>query len=217
MTALTLMVTLSSVITSCGVTSSVTVRRSILTRRSMPKGMIRRSPGPLSAIRRPSRKSTPRSYSLMMRTAEVKPIRTTRTMMPRTISANMPTGPSSLMQCCSCYGRLRRCGLRSLHSVRLRLFDGLDSQSQAVYREDANRRARGQRAGVGGCLPECALDEDQAIRVERLANGPNPPNHRLFARGIRLLPCGDHFTQDEEEDAGDDGDGDQQQRKVDRF
>src|ERR671934_115029 len=58
MTALTLTVTLSSVMTSWGGTSRVTVRRSILTRRSMPKGMISLSPGPLRAIRRPSRKRT---------------------------------------------------------------------------------------------------------------------------------------------------------------
>src|SRR2546425_2902047 len=220
MTALTLTVTLSRVMTSWGGTSRVTVLRSILTSRSMPNGMMSRSPGPFSVIRRPSRKSTPRSYSLMMRMAELKPIRTTRTMMPRTISANMPTGPSSLMQWSSCYGwrqRLGGCRLWSLRQRALLLLHRLHSQPKAIQPEDPDLGAGGQRPPRRGCLPERTVDEDHAIRIERLADRADVTHHGLLARSVRLPPCGDDFLKDEEEDAGDGKDGNQQQRKVDGF
>src|SRR5438067_1583997 len=220
MTALTLTVTLSRVMTSWGGTSRVTVLRSILTSRSMPNGMMSRSPGPFSVISRPSRKSTPRSYSLMMRMAELKPISTTRTMMPRTISANMPTGPSSLMQWSSCYGwrqRLGGCRLGSLRQRALLLLHRLHSQPKAIQPENPDLGAGGQRPAGRGRLPEGPVDEDHAIRIERLADGADVTHHGLLARGVRLPPCGDDFLKDEEEDAGDAQDGNQQQRKVDGF
>src|SRR5207249_1578710 len=164
--------------------------------------------------------STPRSYSLMMRMAELKPISTTRTMMPRTISANMPTGPSSLMQWSSCYGwrqRLGGCRLGSLRQRALLLLHRLHSQPKAIQPEDPDLGAGGQRPAGRGRLPERTVDEDHAIRIERLADGADVTHHGLLARGVRLPPCGDDFLKDEEEDAGDAQDGNQQQRKVDGF
>src|SRR5213080_1617310 len=157
----------------------------------MPNGMIRRKPGPFSAIRRPSRNSTPRSYSLMMRMAELKPISTTRTMMPRTISANMPTGPSSLMQWSSCYGwrqRLGGCRLWSLRQRALLLLHRLHSQPKSIQPEDPDRGSYGQRPLGRGGLPERTVDEDHAIRVERLAHRSDVTHHGLLARGVRLPP-----------------------------
>src|SRR5438309_5956790 len=85
-TARTLMVTLSLVITSCGWTSRVMVRRSILKSRSIPKGMIRKSPGPFRLMSRPKRKAPPRSYSRAMRTLIAA---RTITMKTTTISAGI--------------------------------------------------------------------------------------------------------------------------------
>src|SRR2546423_10708912 len=174
MTALTLTVTLSRVMTSWGGTSRVTVLRSILTSRSMPNGMMSRSPGPFSVIRRPSRKSTPRSYSLMIRMAELKPISTTRTMMPRTISANMPTGPSSLMQWSSCYGwrqRLGGCRLGSLRQRALLLLHRLHSQPKAIQPENPDLGAGGQRPPGPGPLPDGTLYENHTVRLDATAHG----------------------------------------------
>ena len=62
MTALTFTVTLSLVMMSCGGTSIVMVLRLTFTSLSMP-GMIIISPGPLSGMSLPRRKTTPLSYS----------------------------------------------------------------------------------------------------------------------------------------------------------
>ena len=59
---MTLAGTLSLVMTSWAGTSKVMVRRSTRTTRST-MGMMRKSPGPLAGISRPSRKITPRWYS----------------------------------------------------------------------------------------------------------------------------------------------------------
>ncbi len=85
MTALTFAVTLSLVITSCGGTSRVMTRRSIFTRRSTPNGMMKKRPGPLSAMRRPSRNTTPRSYSFAMRRLENAMITARTTITKRTV------------------------------------------------------------------------------------------------------------------------------------
>ena len=63
MTAFTLTETLSLVTTSCGGTSSATVRSVTFTIFSNI-GMRRMSPGPRTPTNRPSRNTTPRSYSL---------------------------------------------------------------------------------------------------------------------------------------------------------
>ena len=97
MTALTLTVTLSEVMTSCGGTSRVITRRSTLVRRSTPKGRMRKRPGPLSSISRPSRNTTPRSYSLAIRTVEAATTRTssatTATMTIGVVIELSPFGP----------------------------------------------------------------------------------------------------------------------------
>src|SRR5579884_1420640 len=71
MTAETLIVTLSRVITSCGGTGRVTIRRSTLIMR-VTNGGTRKMPGPFAPCRRPSTKITPRSYCCTIRTAERK-------------------------------------------------------------------------------------------------------------------------------------------------
>src|SRR5574340_48441 len=83
MTAFTLTVTLSLVMTSCGGTSIVTVRRLTRTSLSM-KGMMTTTPGPFPPMsplaNRPQRKITPRSYSR----STLNPIRTNTTATNRT-------------------------------------------------------------------------------------------------------------------------------------
>ena len=81
-------VTLSFVITSCGGTLSVTVRRSTRTIWSTI-GIRKRRPGPLSAISRPSRKTTPRSYSRRIRIADAAISRTSTTSAPTTTNATI--------------------------------------------------------------------------------------------------------------------------------
>ena len=82
MTALTRNVTLSLVMTSCGGMSYVTVWRFTFTIRSMI-GMMKNRPGPLAAITRPSRKITPRSYSLTILIAATSSSRTTNAAAAR--------------------------------------------------------------------------------------------------------------------------------------
>ena len=66
MTAFTLIETLSRVMTSWGGTCSAVTRMSMMTMRSM-KGMIHLRPAVRTPTKRPSRSTTPCSYSLMMR------------------------------------------------------------------------------------------------------------------------------------------------------
>src|SRR5918999_5130562 len=82
-TAFTRTVTLSLVMMSWLGMSLVNVWRLTFTIRSMI-GMMKNRPGPLAPITRPSRKITPRSYSLTMRIAEIATItmRTTAVPMP---------------------------------------------------------------------------------------------------------------------------------------
>ena len=68
---------------SCVGTSRVTVRKSTFTRRST-KGMMRNQPGPLGDCTRPRRKTTPRSYSAIMRTDKKN-----RTRAPAAITQRM--------------------------------------------------------------------------------------------------------------------------------
>src|SRR5262245_36836118 len=81
-TALTLIVTLSSVITSCAGTSSVITRVSTRTIRSRI-GMSRNKPGPRAPTSRPSRNTTPRSYSGTILIAENTSISTTSRIAAR--------------------------------------------------------------------------------------------------------------------------------------
>ena len=69
-TALTLTDTLSCEITSCGGTSITTVRRSTRTICWMA-GTMMTSPGPFTRQKRPSRNTTPRSYSRSTRNDEM--------------------------------------------------------------------------------------------------------------------------------------------------
>src|SRR5260370_42016852 len=69
MTAVTLIVMLSRVITSCGGTVSVTIRRSTFSMREM-NGMIQNKPGPFAPVNLPKTKITPRSYCCTTRRPE---------------------------------------------------------------------------------------------------------------------------------------------------
>src|SRR6266516_5386525 len=83
MTAVTLIVTLSRVITSCGGTVSVTIRRSTLIIREMSGGTRKRT-GPFAPVKRPSTKITPRSYCCTTRIAESARNTNKSTMAPST-------------------------------------------------------------------------------------------------------------------------------------
>src|SRR5581483_11155797 len=95
MTAVTLMVTLSRVITSCGGTVSVTMRKSILSMREM-KGGTRKRPGPFAPIKRPSTKITPRSYGCTTRIAESGSQISSTTLRPRSITTKRFMSRASL-------------------------------------------------------------------------------------------------------------------------
>ena len=73
---MTLTVTLSRVITSWGGTSCTTTRRSTFTI-CCTNGMRMMRPGPFTPVKRPSVKTTPRSYSLKMRIAAERNMTTT--------------------------------------------------------------------------------------------------------------------------------------------
>ena len=94
MTAFTLIDTLSRVITSCGGTCSAVTRMSMMIIRSM-NGMIHLSPADRTPANRPSRSTTPCSYSLMIRI----PDRNQSTMMATAMAGPMkgmfPPLPSS--------------------------------------------------------------------------------------------------------------------------
>src|SRR5215204_5421388 len=88
MTAFTRAGTLSRVMTSWGGTSMVTVLRSILTILST-SGKSRKSPGPLGPPwTRPSRKMTPRSYSLTTLIALIRTATTNIATIATRIAAN---------------------------------------------------------------------------------------------------------------------------------
>src|SRR4029077_8669525 len=95
-------------------------------------GMMKKRPGPFSAMSRPSRKTTPRSYSAAMRRLEKSAIRT----MTRITAMKIST-------LASIYLFLLRLAVR--HSV----FWG-DLQLEALPPDDADRRARVNRRGGGG-------------------------------------------------------------------
>src|ERR1700722_16112044 len=111
MTALTLRVTLSRVMTSCGGTSIASWRR--LTRTIWSRGRkIQMRPGPAAAcLTRPRRKMTPRSYSLRM-LRQLTRERTTMTMKKKSGRDIMGSGlcrPDCGRRCdCIC-----RCGSSS--------------------------------------------------------------------------------------------------------
>src|SRR5215211_5961380 len=163
--------------TSCGGTVSVTVRRSIRTMRSTI-GIRKISPGPFCAIRRPSRKMTPRSYSRRIRIPEARTI-ARKTISRTTIAMTTPT--SRLLSL-------------STYPARLRCIGGAhrrDVESQPLHRLHAHSTAALQAPPVavrGPQLraPKGALHEDLSDRIERLANLPDRPDHLLPAGAFRL-------------------------------
>src|SRR6266550_2028783 len=100
--------------------------------------------------------------------------------LSRTISANMPTGPSSLMQWSSCYGwrhGLGGCRLWSLrHRARL-LLQRLYPEPKTIQPEHPHPGACRQRPACRGCVPEGTVDEDHPIGIERLADGSDVTHH----------------------------------------
>src|SRR5579864_185726 len=123
MTALTFTETLSREMTSWGGTSMTTVRRSTLTI-CCAAGKTRKMPGPLTAVKRPKVKITPRSYSFNTLKAlnSINAAMTTTTIMPMPMSIS-----------------LSRCWFRRLHyklqAVPLHHPHGIaDAQRCATFR-----------------------------------------------------------------------------------
>src|SRR5436309_2370746 len=87
MTAVTLIVTLSRVITSCGGTVRVTIRWSTLTIRVIIGGT-QNTPGPFAPVRLPRIKITPRSYCCTIRSPERKKKMTIRTTNATSVHSN---------------------------------------------------------------------------------------------------------------------------------
>src|SRR5215467_951844 len=153
MTALTLVVTLSLVMTSCGGTSRVITRRSIFTSRSTPNGMMKRSPAGFRSIRRPRRNTTPRSYSLMIRRLEKTTTRASRTMTPTTMSVPMST---ALLLLVLLRGRFNGSG-----------FARFDFEPEPIAAHDLDGRAGGNGRARGRRLPQDAAHRDQALWRQR--------------------------------------------------
>src|SRR5207244_3599094 len=97
------------------------------------------------------------------------------------------------------------------------LLSRFHAEVKAVQPQDANLGAGGQRPAGRGGLPERAVDEDHAIRLQRLADGSDVTHHGFLAGGVRLPTRDDDFLEDEDEDAGDDEHGNQQEWQVDGF
>src|SRR5215211_3822385 len=162
--------------TSCGGTFSVTVRRSTRTILSM-MGISRKRPGPFGGeCSRPSRKITPRSYSRAIRidaeSRNSKMTTTAATAMKAAVMRLLPDGRARLSYVTfrlvlgRSYGGL----LGRPHLEDQTVFDPLDTDLFA----DPERLPRGPRP------PELAVDEDEAVGVER------PPHdadlaHKLFS------------------------------------
>src|ERR671922_2863371 len=131
MTASTRTVTLSLVMMSWGGTFMVIVWRLTFTMRSMPNGMISTNPGPFARPRtRPSRKTTPRSYSWTILMADRTRISASSTMMPMTMRLVIST-PFLLL---------------------------LDEEQESVHPPHPDLPARGDGPVEGPSLPEGSLD-----------------------------------------------------------
>src|SRR5436190_7096874 len=169
-TALTLVVTLSLVMISCGGTSRVITRRSILTTLSTPNGMMKYRPGPFSPMRRPRRKTTPRSYSFAMRRLEKTTTRASSTMTPKT-----RRGPVSTLFL------LLRFAVR-LHGSG---FARHDLESQPGAADDLDLRSRLDRLSRGRGRPQRTAHEHKALRRNVLPGLAGGANQRFGSGGHR--------------------------------
>src|SRR5207249_1249537 len=195
-TALTLVVTLSLVMISCGGTSRVITRRSILTTLSTPNGMMKYRPGPFSPMRRPRRKTTPRSYSFAMRRLEKTTTRASSTMTPKT-----RRGPVSTLFL------LLRFAVR-LHGSG---FARHDLESQPGAADDLDLRSRLDRLSRGRGRPQRAAHEHEALRRNVLPGLAGGANQRFGSGGHRRAsshPDAQH-EKHEEAEADQAGQGDQ--------
>src|ERR1700730_16342084 len=179
MTALTLRLTLSRVITSCGGTSRVTVRRSIFTIRSSI-GTIQLSPARFTSAKRPRRKITPASYSWMI----LRPVMIQRPMGMRKMSKATGKG-------CSFRKRRRRSG----GAV------GGNLEHQAFDLQHARPGTQGERVPAARA-PQLAIDEHAAggpygDRIADLAHLPHQPGG---ARGEAVARGAVHLRHQREAD-----------------
>ena len=172
-------VTLSRVMTSCGGTFSVTVRRSTRTIWSTI-GIRNRRPGPLRAISRPSRKTTPRSYSRRIRTEAA------RTSRPMTTSAATTTNATITRTLYPVSGRHRA-------SPGPQLPAG-EHGRQPERRPDPDHERRRDRARLAPGVEEQQADQaeherdradgagDDRPRRERLQSQPEDPDQQQQER-----------------------------------
>src|SRR5262249_47532415 len=160
--------TLSFVITSCGGICSVIVRRSTRTIRSTI-GIRTKSPGPFGfGIRRPRRKTTPRSYSRATFSALTRNSTRRRATMTRTMTAAV-TG-------------------RSYPATSPQL-DAVHVERQPVQAVDPDALSRSERLARVGA-PELAVDEHEAA----LAHDALHADDLLGADADRHPPRGDRLA-----------------------
>src|SRR5919201_1442304 len=180
MTAETFTETLSRVMTSCGGTCSAVTRMSMMIMRSM-NGMIHLSPAVLSPAYRPSRRTTPCSYSFTMR----RPMKNQSTTM--ITGTNRPTAGMRSPP---------GCALRTVNLPRVLPF-GHHRDDEPFDGDHAHARA--ERDGeVGEGTPVLPVNEDlAALRAdvgERLARLRHEP---LRSELQRPAPRRGHLPGDE--------------------
>src|SRR5258707_2189502 len=150
--------------------SSVTVRKSIRTARSRI-GMMKIMPGPRNGCRRPSRKTTARSYSLRI----LRPLSSTIAAITITIPSPLTIGIPPFVLRRQVRGITlvdfsRRSILPRHHRGRRRNF-GPHRYFESMHRYDARVGARRDRL-VADRAPDFAIDEDlpRSARRDRRAN-----------------------------------------------
>src|SRR5580693_10027019 len=193
MTAETLTETLSREITSCGGTSSTITRRSTRTICWM-NGTRRKRPGPLVPVKRPSVKTTPRSYSRRMRMEDQRKI-SAKTAM------KMIGGKNNMVLL------LVRLMRRPIEVYASRS-EPLDAKHKAVATENFDVGADGERR-IGARQPDFAFDPHPtrvALPGHRLAGGAD----QRFAAGHHRPPARaqQHRQRQEEERCTENGGAD---------
>src|SRR5579884_2048566 len=163
------MVTLSRVITSCAGISMVRVRRSTLIMRSMyGTRMIR--PGPRAPASRPSRKTTPRSYSC---TTLIVAVMMTRAMTTKTPRITQPAISNSSRGSLCRLSPVNQPKIFNLTSPSRRHDEG-----EPLHTKHPHRLPRRNGSGNRARPPELTVDQNEALRLERAAADRFPADQR---------------------------------------
>src|SRR5271168_2081968 len=183
--------------TSCGGMSSVTVRRSIRAIRSST-GITKITPGPRYGVRRPSRNTTPRSYSLSTLSPLIMKIAPMKTIMPTPLAIVILLGPQP--------PRARgACRYLMLSSERCEILRAsrqlLHLQFQSLDRLHAGASAGAERVVAGGA-PNLAMHENLAGRAgcDRLAHFADLADDTLRTGGRAIAALARHDVSDAEDD-----------------